>query len=315
MKLVIIYDIEGYAYERRAHGIMQHRPAGVSAKAVMMGNQNRHDIWKDADLVFLLDYANATRIDDEMRAGGITCPLVVSFNAGPQRRRGMWQRVYDAADWVICNSQATYDEWPNYPHRCCISNGVDTEIFKPTKPIADRPDKCLWYGRASKAWKGYRTILDPLSRLLDQHGFRFDFRQIGDTHKIMGTDELVEWYNSGAYILCASDVGYEGTPNLITEAVACGCVAVSTRSGNILEWGTDQINCVLSDSNALAMLDGLFYARKLRTHIALNGLQTMQAWDWKHRAPYFFALFRKLVALGLDSMAPFSYRGVLPEEI
>lgn len=233
--------------------------------------------------------------------------MVVSFNAGPMRRRGMWQRVYDAADFVICNSQATYDSWPEYPKRCCISNGVDLETFTVTTPLVERGEKCLWYGRAGKVWKGLREVLKPLTRLLGEHGFTYDFRELRPGAPPMTTPELAEWYNRGSYVLCASELGYEGTPNLVTEAVACGCVAVTTRTGNVLEWGRDGENCLLAEHNPVSFLDKLFEARKRRVEIAQAGIDALSGWDWSERAREFYRLFERIAKQGAGAIGPFSY--------
>jgi glycosyltransferase involved in cell wall biosynthesis len=305
MKLLILYDRDGWAYCRRAEALRKHSPEGWQVTVARLGT-SWPDMGSPADITLLLDYASIVPIRHRM-IHGWTCPLVVSFNAGPMRRRGMWQRVYDAADFVICNSQATYESWGEYPRRCCISNGVDLETFKVVRPIQERADKCLWYGRASKHWKGLREVLQPLAKLLGEHGFTFDFRELPAGDPPMDTPGLVEWYNSGAYVLCASEAGYEGTPNLVTEAVACGCVAVTTRTGNVLEWGVDGENCLLADRNPVSFLDKLFEARARRAELSKAGVAALQSWDWGERAPWFYRLFGRIVNEGAGAVEPFSY--------
>ena len=308
MRLLILYNHDGYAYHRRAAALRKHSPEGWHTTINRLSIDRWCDEARNADLVFLLDYASVVTVRNKVR-DGLACPLVVSFNAGPLRRRGMWQRVYETADFVICNSQATYDSWSDYPRRCCISNGVDLDTFKVVRPIRDRPDKCLWYGRAGKAWKGLREILQPLTKLLSKHDFTFDFRELpADGTGLMNTPELVEWYNSGSYVLCASEVGHEGTPNLITEAVACGCVAVTTPTGNVLEWGRDGENCLIAARNPVSFLNRLFEARRRRAELAAAGVEALKDWDWAVRAPHFYRLFKRIVAEGADAVGPFSYR-------
>lgn len=307
MRLLILYDREGFAYHRRAEALKKYAPPDFKVTLTTVGNDARRELYKAADVIFLLDYAYSVKIREDMREDGADGPLVVSFNAGPLRRRGMWERVYGSADFVVCNSVATYEAWSDWPRRCAISNGVDLDTFKVVRPVADRPDKCLWYGRASKHWKGYQEVLVPLSNLLTEHDFRFDFRELGVGDPPMDTPAMVDWYNGGAYVLCASQPGYEGTPNLITEAVACGCVAVTTRTGNVLEWGEDRVNCVLVEPNALSVLDGLFHARAFRTELAEAGCQAMAEWGWDRRSRPFFYLFRRLLEVGPDAIEPFSY--------
>lgn len=311
MRLLILYDRNGWAYERRAKALLKHTQKGWNTTIAFSGTPFCSTLLPVAsgrrqfDAVFLLDYAMAATVRERMRNQNWGCPLIVSFNTGPMRRRGMWQQVYDAADFVICNSQATYESWSKHPRRCCISNGVDLDTFTVKTPLAERGEKCLWYGRAGKARKGLRAVLRPLAKLLGEHGFTFDFRELPAGEPPMTTPELVEWYNRGAYVLCASEPGYEGTPNLVTEAVACGCVAVTTPTGNVLEWGRDGENCLLADQNPVSFLDKLFEARRRRLQLAKAGVAALQSWGWSERAPHFYRLFGRIVKQG--AVGPFSY--------
>jgi glycosyltransferase involved in cell wall biosynthesis len=94
-------------------------------------------------------------------------------------------------------------------------------------------------------------------------------------------NELIDWYNA-CDVFCLASRG-EGSPNVLTEAIACGCPAVSADVGSareIVESEPDLGVCVEPDS-ADALYDGLYdiLSRKLdRKHNAT--VFSRYSWDW-----------------------------------
>ncbi len=68
-----------------------------------------------------------------------------------------------------------------------------------------------------------------LKKLVEQQGLKEHVHFVG----AVPNEQLVDWYNA-ADVFCLSSRG-EGSPNVLTEALACGCPAVATRVGSVPE--------------------------------------------------------------------------------
>lgn len=328
-RVLVIYDAGGtneegkpygWAYWRRANALKAHAPADFIVDTVKHAGFD----WKRCgtyDLVFNLEYAAPARRKIKGHSPNRNVPLVVSFNSDSQRKQDWWDKVVREADFVVCNNQDVFDAHQRMRGTCCISNGIDSEIWRPTVPISDRPHCVLWSGStgASKG-KGWNEVLRPLADgLLRRAGFDFSFRPVNEmsTKIVYPTDKMVEWYNSGSYILCAS--ASEGTPGIISEGVACGCVAVSVPVGNIREWGRPGENCVIVQRTPEDFIQGLEYARTHRGRLSAAGAELFRT-KWSYgspgeRANYFFQLFRRIIQQGPSTIPPFSYNEVDWREI
>ena len=324
-KVMVIYDVHvetpngriTWAYGRRAAAIKKYAPPDFEVETY----QYSEVPWErcgQMDLVFQLEYAAINRVKIKGHKPNPNVPVVVSYNSDSRRRREYWDRAYPQADYVIVNNQEMF-EFKNRPFRtCCISNGVDTEIFRPDVPIAERAQKCIFAGSTGPTkMKGWPEVFRPLEKMLPEHGFVTEFRPVDDINPkvVMPTESTVDWYNSASYVLIASLS--EGTPNLATEGVACGCILVTVPVGNVLEWGKDSENCVFAERNAESFVQALLYAREHRERLSTAGMQTIcNGWSYGppgYRADHYFALFRALIAGRVPE--PFCYNEVSPEQI
>jgi len=324
-KLLVIYDVHVdspggrlyWAYGRRALALQKYSPPDFDVD-ICCTNEIPWGTIANYDCVFQIEYAapQYRRFKKLSRA-----PMVVSYNSDARRRQEYWPRAYHESDFLLCNNAEVFEDHNRQPHTCCISNGVDTDIFKPNTPIAEREHLCVFAGSTGPTkMKGWKEVFWPLEKILPEHGFTSDFRPIDDINPdvVMPTESTIYWYNSASYVLIASLS--EGTPNAASEGVACGNVLVTLPVGNVLEWGRDRENCVLvQDRTPEAFLEALKYAREHRERLSAAGLKTMQdGWSYGapgNRADYFFALFRRIINDGVRSVKPFRYDEIKPEEI
>lgn len=318
-RVMIIYDTHqdtpkgriGWAFWRRAEALKKYAPADFQVdifrfKDVPWSNCGRYD------LVFNLEYSNISRDRIKNHGPNTRVPIVASFNSDSQRRREFWPTVREQADFVIFNNLDAFTYYGRPERSCCISNGVDVDLFHPVVPIDERRHRCLFAGSSNpQKGKGWQEVFIPLMAMLGGYGFEADFKKVDTVTAgtVMTTSQMLDWYNSGSYVLCASRS--EGTPNHITEGVACGCVAVSVGVGNICEWGVANENCVLTERSADAFMKALLYAKDHRQRLSEAG-RCKIASEWSYggpgnRAAYFFALFRRIISRGAHSVQPFSY--------
>jgi len=298
MKATILYDVDGWAYHRRALALKKHAPPDIEVELVRVGQYNG----EPADVLIVLDYVCLPTISGQ---ADLATMIVCTFSADLGRRERTWQMVHEHSNWVIALSRERYEQRGDVRHCCCIANGVDLEDFGLDAPIGSRPERVLWTGKDSKDDnKGLRAVLQPLAKLAAAHNFECDFRPVPQ-HRLLTTDEMRAWYNRGAYVICASRS--EATANVVMEAAACGCVPVSTPVGTLTDWGKDGENCVLvTERSPEAFMDGLLRARRERLRLAAGAMEAVARYDYKRIAGlYWERVVRPLVEA--KPMEPFCY--------
>lgn len=304
--LLVLIDVPNWCYANRARALARYAPPGWDVVIAC---------WPDLrevpphDIVFNLDSSVLKRFSDN--------PHVLSWNSDANRRRERWARTHPFADWIICNNLAAYHSYGPAERTCAISNGVDTEIFRVTNPISDRPDRVFWTGSSNPEKKKGFEILEEARPELERRGFEiaaFPVESVATAE--FDTAGMVEQYNRSGYVLCLSES--EATPNIVTEGAACGCAVVSTQVGNVMEWGTPGLDWMPVESRTpQGVIDALCWAREHRYDLATDShLLISHRWSYGppgNRAQMYFALFRALIAG--QKPRPFSYTEVSPEEI
>ena len=312
-KVLAIIDQYGWAYHNRAAALKKHLPKDWALTILPWRDVKWTKVTRAYDLIYLLDYVQSATAREHIRKHHSKVPLVVSYNADANRRQEVWSQVCKDADFVICVNRQRWLERDGHENCCAISNGVDLSVFHPTVPITDRPDRILWCGAYNASGdKGWADILPELKRQAEDAGFTTDFRLIGSEGvKRYSPAEQAAWYNTGSYILCAS--ASEGTANTITEGVACGCVAVSTPVGNIVEWGVSRKDCMIVPRSVGKLRWALGMARAEKEKLSRNGLHKIQRWSWEERSRYYYAVFQRIMKG--EPVKPFVYSDCQPEDI
>lgn len=315
-KLLIVYDVRGWAYERRANALKRYAPDDWRVQIVPI-RELRDEMVAESNVVFNLEYAGAGDVSQRIKACGLNRPAyAVSYNSDSRRRAEFWEKVTATGAFVVCNNKEVFDFHKRPARTCCISNGVDVAIFRPTVPMSRRQWRVIWCGSTSaKKGKGYKDILQPIVAKLAKRDVIADFRPIDNIdERVLQTDPLVDWYNSASAVVCASST--EGTPNFVTEAAACGCAVVTTKVGNALEWGRHGKNLLFCERTQDAVAEAIVAAIERREELGAAARDTMQGWAYGEpgrRAAYYFALFNRLVS-GMVPQ-PFSYDETTPEKI
>ena len=127
-----------------------------------------------------------------------------------------------------------------------IPNGVDLNAFKPhdvfkaRSKVSFNPDKkhIIFIANPSRPEKNY-LLTDKAHRLLD--------RNLNvELHTIFGAEHKdIPYYMSAADVLVLTSL-WEGSPNVIKEAMACNCPIVSTDVGDVKEVISDTKGCYIT---------------------------------------------------------------------
>lgn len=308
----------GWAYWRRCMALQKYAPPDFQGDVGQWHPCTRIDPWPDDttyDLVLQL-VPDIHGLKQRLMQRGETAIVVAGLNVGWGHHSERLKMACDA-DHIVVNNR---DLWERLGRRrpvqrsqgpptiSWISNGVDLDEFRVTRPIHQRTPRVLWTGCAyhckPNGIKGYREVLFPLAIRLKAQGIPVSYRMTdaADPGEHLSTEQMVEWYNRGTIYVCASSS--EGTPNPVLEAAACGCVVVSTRVGNMPELIQPYVNGELVDRAVDAIYDAILRCAKRYREMASAMQDTIRYWDWRLRAKQYYDLFRRLIDERMESRCP-----------
>jgi len=159
-----------------------------------------------------------------------------------------------------------------------IPNGVDLNTFKPLKHKVNKnirsSKKVLFISDKLRSEKNYYLLKSAVHLLKN----RFKIEIINPTN--LTPVELNKEYNS-AHVLTLTSI-YEGSPNVIKEAMACNLSIVSTDIGDVRKVIGETAGCYIAKNNSMD------YSEKLTKALQFKG-------STKGR--------ERIINLGLDSKA------------
>jgi glycosyltransferase involved in cell wall biosynthesis len=332
IELVILYDVDGWAYHFRAEALARHapadfrvrigavdalegRPADLAALPEEVGLWEQHHGQRlkphavvpaidrllgetPPDVVFALCHHQAKRVRHLVRERNWPTRIVVSWNNGWPRREADFQKTLTLADRVIVNNRDYWEKAGSLPGTHPIANGVDLETFRLVRPLEERSPRVLWCGSEyHRHVKGYDDLIMPLFERLRASGIACEALLVDSRGpERLDRRAMAEWYNSGTVLVCASES--EGTPNTALEAAACGCTVVTTRVGNMPELLVDGVNGVFVERDVDSLERGVRRAVADSVRLASQLHADIQSWNWASRAMDFFAVFRETLADG-----------------
>jgi len=195
-----------------------------------------------------------------------------------------------------------------------IRNGVDTDNFyylnknvcREKLSLAKNEKIILGVGALIQR-KGFDLVIKGLEKIISTQGledtrfyilgaegpegdYRKELNQFIEQHNLqrhvvfvgaVANNELITWYNA-ADVFCLSSRG-EGSPNVLTEALACGTQAVATNVGSVPEIMASEEGlgyCVVSEDmpEITAKLIELLQKENCRKKQAENC--SKYTWDW-----------------------------------
>jgi len=241
--LLITYDLEGWAYHRRALALARHAPADFSVRIAPLNTQNRdridHAAIRDAvlgdvapDLLFVLCYHQAKGMRQALAERGWHTRLIASWNNGWPSREADFRKVFAHTDAVLINNREYWERAGKPPGSVAISNGVDLQTFCLSRPIEGRRPRVLWCGsQYHRQLKGYDDFVMPLFSQLRSEGIECEALLVDSQQEDKrSAQEMAAWYNSATVLVVTSES--EGTPNPALEAAACGCTLAAGTCGS-----------------------------------------------------------------------------------
>ncbi|MCX6351413.1 MAG: glycosyltransferase [Bacteroidetes bacterium] len=199
--------------------------------------------------------------------GAVRCALLDEIASNGKI---MGNALFYVPEFIICNSLEAYNNAINKGKSksklAYLPNAVDTNLFKPSsaKNYSANTIKILAIGRLEKQ-KRYDKLFDILAstksikkiettiigkgRLMEELKMKAEkVSNLTNEIKLIGTVQNPElFYNNADIFVLTSD--FEGTPNVVLEAMSSGIPVVSTKVGNLSFMLKDGEGAFLIDTN------------------------------------------------------------------
>jgi len=149
------------------------------------------------------------------------------------------------------------------PRAEVIPNGVDTTMFSPEPQMKarerlgiDPSRRVVLFGSSADRREKNPDLAEKAFALLDYPGAEMMY--LSD----LSHDEVPGYLNSADVLLLTSD--WEGSPNVIKEAMACNCPFVSTDVGDVRWLSMGVKGCFITSSDPVDIAAGIRNALDLR---------------------------------------------------
>lgn len=177
---------------------------------------------------------------------------------------------------VIVKSKEMFDNL-DYPKAHIVPNGVNLTNYKPMNKLLSQSKlgwdsnkkHILFSSNPERPEKNYplaKAAIDLLDNEMIKIHFLINLSQ----------EEMPFYYNAADCLLLTSF--YEGSPNVIKEAMACNCPIVSTDVGDVKEIISNVEGCYLADFNendvASKLNDALNYNQRTKGSEAIKHLDS-----------------------------------------
>lgn len=290
----LLYDAPGWAYYWRCLALKKYAP--IDFEVTIGSDYGQALKQKPHDLVLQCAFSYAGDLKKCINTHNYKTILVSTYTVGWNYANTWLTGCIRDSDYVIVNNVEMYEKYGKHPKTFPISNGVDLDVFHIRKPIEIRKPRVLWIGSVGhRKIKNYDSIIVPIQKMLDRDGIAHDFRLVNSMgNNRMNQEQMSYFYNTGTIVVIASST--EGTPNILQEGCACGCVPVATRCGNTPELIKDGVNGYLCDTDIQSLYNGIKKAIINYQTLAVNMQKDIVSWDWKCVSAKYYDFFRKIIS-------------------
>jgi len=160
------------------------------------------------------------------------------------------------ADAVIVKSHKMKNKLWRGTNITVLPNGVNMDIFRPLNYITKQNTKSLWkilfIADKNRHEKNYHLLESSVQLLKDKYSIEII------NPEYLTQDELNLEYNRCHVLALTSD--YEGSPNVVKEAMACNLPIVSIDVGDVKKVIGETLGCFIAKNNSIDFSEKLIMA-------------------------------------------------------
>ena len=299
MNILFVADIRGWVFDNIGHMLQKY---GSNSYEIRYGRKSKYKkCWKNLDQFDLVLFPVDTRPDRVIKDHKIIVPpekLVMMircdvFQLCKPRRLAYYEStklMNRRVKAFMCSNKTLYEHFKTkYERPCyCAPGGVDTDLFKP-------PDSRLWENPPRVGWAGSRDFfgkerrgIDLIEEAVKQLGWVWNPAYRED--KWRTPEEMVKYYQEEIDIYIDCDRA-PGRQNGLLEAIACGCITISTNTGIAQELMENR--CLTITERNISMIKTALnypFVRDANWEYFLNN------WSWKHHVKLWEEMFNEIVS-------------------
>lgn len=210
--------------------------------------------------------------------------------------------INQSNNYTVC-SKKLFDIYNNFDKKpaAIITDGVDIEMFKNIKRQKNELFTIGWVGNSK--WgadyyedvKGVKTILEPALKIIKNRGYKVKGYFADSSKKYIPKNKMPDYYQKIDLLVCTSL--FEGTPNPILEAMACGIPIITTNVGIVNElFGNLQKKFIIKERNPIVLADAIekiINDKEIQEKISLENRKRIKLWDWEKISKKFENFFEE----------------------
>jgi len=188
-----------------------------------------------------------------------------------------------------------------------INNGISSQIFY-RRDMLNKNVKStvniVAIGSENNSFKGLAGIKQALG-ILGTRGYHYRFawitpdepkERVGDVYVNPKQSKIGELLRKADIYICNSS--YEAFSLPVLEAMACGCAVITTKNKGVMEYATDNKNCLMVEMNdpndIVAKIVKLCDDQVLKTELINEGSKTASMFSWDYIIPIIVDYYRKI---------------------
>lgn len=238
MKILLVADRPGWAYDILAHSICSHSVHDVSIQYVVDIRDNlEQSNFEEFDVVFFFLWYDGMRYGPRIKGFSFEKSIVGIHSIASWENRGYTK------DHVVqvCNQFAAagyiseeIGDILKLDRGFFTPNGVEASLFQPSPIGFEKPLRLMWVGNPSSAHhgenKGFHSIVKPVIESFDATDVVL---YTASPNNPVAREDMGAFYRSNHALICSSRT--EGGPMPVIEALACGRPVITTSVGVVPE--------------------------------------------------------------------------------
>ena len=238
MKVLLVADRPGWAYDILANSISRHSTHDVSIQYIVdIRTHLERANFDEFDVVFFFLWYDGMRYGPKIKGFDFNKSIVGIHSIASWENRGFSEEhVVQVCDQFAATGYISQEigDLLGLDRGFFTPNGVESSLFHPSPTLFEKPLRLMWVGNPSSRHhggnKGFHSIVKPVLEAFDAGDVVL---HTASPDNPVAREDMGEFYRSNHALICSSRT--EGGPMPVIEALACGRPVITTSVGIVPE--------------------------------------------------------------------------------